>query len=263
MNEIKNYWDERAREQRGTLTATTNDVYLRQLEASVMTRELACEPSGSTILDVGCGDGQTTLALANALPQLAFHGIDFSPEMIVSAEASLAAQPQLQGRVSFSVGSVIELDQAVSGKYQAIVTNRCLINLTQREQQYAALRQIAAHLQDGGLYLATENFSGGQVALNRLRVQCGLPEISVRWHNLYFDEAECLAEAERLFHTVELVNFSSMYYLITRVVYSALCKLDEREPDYMHPINKIATELPQMGDFSPIKLIRARASQTR
>jgi len=211
------------------------------------------------VLDIGCGDGQTTIALANALPLLTFHGIDFSSEMIVSAQASLEVQSHLQGRVSFSAGNATRLDEAVNRKYPAIVTNRCLINLTETKQQYAALRQIAAHLQPGGLYIGTENFTGGQTVLNQIRVRFGLQEIPIRWHNLYFDESEFLADANKLFRAVELVNFSSMYYLITRVVYSALCKSEGTEPDYLHPINKIATELPPLGDFSPIKLIRAHA----
>jgi hypothetical protein len=83
-----------------------------------------------------------------------------------------------------------------------------------------------------------------------------LEEILVRWHNLCFDEAEFIEKAGKIFRDVELINFSSTYYLVTRVVYSALCK---NEPGYEHPIYEIAASLPTAGDFTPIKLVRARA----
>jgi len=167
---------------------------------------------------------------------------------------------QSDGRVSFSIGDVRQLGELVGSRvFPAIVGNRCLINIIAREQQYAALKQIAAHLLPGGLYLATENFNDGQAGLSKLRAEAGLPEIPVRWHNRYFDEAEFLAEAGKVFAQVELVNFSSTYYFVTRVVYSALCKLEGVAPDYQHPIHRVAVELPPFGDFSPIKLVRATA----
>jgi len=126
------------------------------------------------------------------------------------------------------------------------------------EEQYNAIAQIAEHLVPGGYYFGIENFLQGQKAFNRMRLAVGLPEIPVRWHNHFFDEEAFQAETGKLFDSVVIESFSSSYYLATRVIYSAGCHLMGVEPDYFHPIHRTAGKLPAFGDFSPIKLIRAR-----
>ena len=74
----------------------------------------------------------------------------------------------------------------------------------------------------------------------------------------FFDEEVFQAETGKLFDSVAIESFSSSYYLATRVIYSAGCHLIGVEPDYFHPIHQTAGKLPAFGDFSPIKLIRAR-----
>jgi ubiquinone/menaquinone biosynthesis C-methylase UbiE len=262
MADIKEYWDVRAKTAPAG-SRTTNDIFLRKLEASVIGAELGAGQfsAEAAVLDVGCGDGQTLLTLAVQFPALRFHGIDFSQEMISSARDALSTQPEsVRQRVSFALGDVRNLDAELGDrKFAAILSNRCLINLTSTNEQYGALRQIAGRLAPEGLYLGTENFIGGQNELNRLRNTMKLPEIAVRWHNLFFEEDEFMAKAPKIFQNVELIKFSSAYYYVTRVVYSSLCRLQGQQPDYEHPIHEVAMQLPPFGDFSPIKLIRARA----
>jgi SAM-dependent methyltransferase len=254
VDRIRQYWDERAATNADA--ATTNDLGLRRLESATLMAELARIEvgAGSRILDVGCGDGATTLSLAKRYPQAEVRGVDFSPQMIALARSRAGAS-----NVSFAEGDVRRLRDAVGGaRFDLIVTNRCLINLNTAEEQYAGLAEIAASLVPGGWFIGTENFTGGQETLNATRRSAGLGEIPVRWHNLFFDEGEFRERAGRLFDSVEVIAFSSTYYLVTRVVYSALCRNDGVEPDYAHPIHDIAAGLPAVGDFSPIKLIRAR-----
>jgi ubiquinone/menaquinone biosynthesis C-methylase UbiE len=260
MDEIKKYWNERATDAKGSPTATTNDVFLRQLEGSTLIARLrsCCLRRLSTILDVGCGDGRTTLELAGHFPDVRFVGVDFSPSMIETARSNLAAQPDLGARVSFLDGDARNLKGTVGNqKYDAAITNRCLINIPEQEGQFLALKEIADHLSDGGMFLGSENFIGGQLELNRLRRQMDLPEIPVRWHNFYLDENGFLDECKKLFSSARLENFTSSYYYTTRVIYSALCKIENSPVDYEHPIHRVAMQLPPIGDFSPIKLIVA------
>ncbi len=260
MDNIKSYWDERARLEKGSERVTTNDVYLRKLEAECVLAELRelTRKTPVKILDVGCGDGQTTLSLAQHFPKFEFSAMDFSAEMIALAVAELRSRESIQN-ARFFVGDVRNLDDAIGNeKFSAIITNRCLINLPNVGDQYHALKEISRHLVPSGVFLGTENFIGGNRNLNDIRKLMNLPEISVRWHNLYFEEDEFLATAGQTFSSVELVNFSSAYYYITRVVYSAYCQNIGHGPDYEHPIHEVAMRMPQMGDYSPIKLIRAR-----
>lgn len=254
------YWNERAVDAKGSPTATTNDVFLRQLEVLTLAARLRDHPlrNASTILDVGCGDGRTTLQLAAQFSDLNFVGIDFSSSMIESARSNLAGQPGLSPRTSFVNGDARDLKSAMGDQmYDAVITNRCLINILDREGQILALKEIADHLVNGGLFVGTENFVGGQHELNRVRSLMNLPEIPVRWHNLYLNEHDFLEECRTYFSTATLENFSSSYYYATRVIYSALCKEGNSPVDYEHPIHRVAMQLPPFGDFSPIKLIVA------
>ncbi|WP_024517808.1 class I SAM-dependent methyltransferase [Bradyrhizobium sp. Tv2a-2] len=260
MDKIREYWNERAVDAKGSPTATTNDVFLRQLEGVTLVARLRdhCLRSLCTILDVGCGDGMTTLELARHFPDARFLGIDFSPSMIEAARSNLAVQPDLGARVAFSSGDARDLKGAVGNqKYDAIITNRCLINIPEPEGQFLALKEIADHLSDAGLFLGSENFIGGQIELDRLRNLMNLPKIPIRWHNLYLDETSFLDECKKHFSSATLENFTSSYYYATRVIYSALCKIENSPVDYEHPIHRVAMQLPPFGDSSPIKLIVA------
>lgn len=253
---IKDYWETRAKENDNSPRATTNDVYLRRLEISTLVEtitELAL-PEDSTVLDVGCGDGYTTLHVAAQLPQLRFLGVDYSENMIHTAQQA-AAQPDLAARIEFKVGDATNLKAACADQTFAVVTtDRCLINLSSLENQAKAIAEIAEHTRPGGYYLAIENFVEGQDNMNAQRQAVGLPDIPIRWHNFFFKEAEFLAAAEPFFELVRFKDFSSSYYYATRVIYSAMCQMRGEQPDYEHEIHQLAIKLPWAGQYSPIRM---------
>ncbi len=255
---IKDYWNQRARQAAESPTATTDDVHLRELEIRTFSEAIQRLnlPDNSAVVDVGCGDGFSTLQIAGRLPKLKFTGVDYSEAMIATAQRRQADMAErLGGPVEFRVGDATALEGMFpAGSLDAALTDRCLINLTSPEAQYDAIRQIHSLLKPGGCYLAIENFTNGQEELNRTRAALGLKEIPVRWHNLFFREEEFLAKMRALYRQVEVVNFSSAYYYATRVIYSKYCQMRGEEPDYRHEIHQLAVQLPPMGAFSPIKL---------
>jgi ubiquinone/menaquinone biosynthesis C-methylase UbiE len=259
---IRQYWNNRARTtDPASKQATTYDVFLRECEIAKLKEKLeACSlPSGCTVVDLGCGDGYSTVSLAAALPEAGFIGVDWSEEMLNLARQRLATEPDVSGRVSFRQGDMRTLgDSLADESFEVFLTMRSLINLTTSQQQYATISQIGGHLKPGGYYFCIENFVGGQTNFNRVRVAMGLPEIPVRWHNHFFEEEEFLAQTAGLFDSVEFDSFLSSYYLATRVIYSAGCHLVGEEPDYFHPIHQTAGKLPPIGDFCPIKLVSMR-----
>jgi len=258
MESIKRYWDERAALSSGSLQATTNDIFLRELEITKLTEKLSTIglPQHAAVLDLGCGDGYSTLRLAAALPTVSFLGVDYSENMLAIAEERLRGQPQLASRVSFRLGDARQLI-AIPGlaTFDVILTVRCLINLPTAAEQFDTLRQVADRLNSRGFYFGIENFLQGHENMNRLRTAMALPEIPIRWHNCFLDEDKFLLEASKIFDAVSVENFSSSYYLATRVIYSAMCQLLGEQPDYTHPIHRVAGKLPMFGDFSPIKLV--------
>ncbi len=255
--QIRAYWEERAEQYLADPASTTDDVYLRELEISTIARVLrSLLGSGpAKVLDVGCGDGYATLNVARELPELSFTGVDYSPNMIRMAEERLAGMPYLKKRLVFKVGDVLDLGAACGENiFDAVVSDRCLINLASQEDQRRAIKEIARQVAPGGYYLAVENFVEGQQAMNQARAAVGLREIPVRWHNLYFSEEEFTLFAEPEFELLEFKDFSSAYYFATRVISTALCQCLGEEIDYRHPVHQLAVELPWTGNFSPIRM---------
>jgi len=252
---IRQYWDERAQAYQGTTASTTDDIHLRELEIKTMIETLkeAAPRSEATVLDVGCGDGYSTTQIALALPRLKFLGIDYSQTMIDIAAQRL--QLGVKGRVEFKVGDVTELRKACGHeKYDIVISDRCLINLESTESQYDAVAQIAKHTKPGGLFVPIENFVEGQEKLNSARRAVGVPEIPIRWHNLYFYESDFIKNVERFFANITFKDFASSYYFATRVVYSAMCQMRGERLDYDHQIHRLAVNLPWFDKFSPIRM---------
>lgn len=257
---IKEYWEERAEQYASSPAATTEDVYLRELEISTIVGTL--QESGilsGSVLDVGCGDGYSTLRVAEFMPNLSFLGVDYSENMIRLAHERLDSQPELKDRVRFIVGDVTDLGQTCGDSmFHVVVSDRCLINLESIESQSHAISQIAEHTEAGGYYIAIENFIEGHENMNSARRSVGLPEIPIRWHNLYFKGSEFVSIVQRFFEILEFKDFSSSYYFATRIIYSKMCQMRGENPDYKHEIHQLAPHLPWIGQFSPIRMVVLR-----
>lgn len=250
-DDIKRYWNERAAESRGAPNATTNDYYLRVIESRRLIEQIQSRASGiRTVADLGCGDGLTTLSVAKAFPTIAFTGRDYSANMIASANRH--RQDQGAQNVRF-----VESDLTTDGDpttFDLVYTTRCLINLPSEGLQRKALLRIAAMLAPGGIYLMVENFTDGQEEFNRLRAEFGLPEIKVREHNRFFDERWFLPFIADQFEVADKLNISSLYYLVSRVIYSKICAATGATPDYFDAHHELASQLPVCGNFGPVKL---------
>lgn len=252
---IRSYWDERARAETIHPRATTPDYWVRELEIHHLAAILETLEPPITVLDIGCGNGYSTIELLRRFPRNRYVGADFSSEMVAAAQEAARGLPnELREQIVFEELDVLHLSDKYREHYDLIVSDRCLINLPTRELQWRALQEIASALRLGGHYVAIENFVGGQERLNDLRSQFSLDPIEVRWHNLFFSENEFLKRCEKFFQLVRFSDISSTYYLVTRVIYSKLCQMEGRAPDYDHPIYSIASELPPLGDLGPIKL---------
>lgn len=269
-DKIKHYWDDRAKENPETVTATTNDVYLRELEfrtfvnaitALRASEEIGGDPAGAgemLALDIGCGDGHTTINMARHFPNTSFAGVDYSESMVANANRSLEREPATN--VTFSVADATRIAEAFpASSFDVILTDRCLINLDSAEKQYDSIRQISELLRPGGHYIGIENFVEGQERLTAARASMSLPEIPVRWHNLFFKEEEFESQVQKWFSQITFEDFSSSYYFATRVLYSAMCHERGEEPDYQHAIHRLAIDLPPTSkNFSPIRLFDLR-----
>ena len=82
----KEFWDNQAERYNMSPEATTNDFYMRQIEINCL-NEIINDVFRKikTIVDIGCGNGFSTLKLAEKYPDLIFNGYDYSKKMIENA----------------------------------------------------------------------------------------------------------------------------------------------------------------------------------
>jgi ubiquinone/menaquinone biosynthesis C-methylase UbiE len=250
-DKTKAFWDDQARAHGASDLATAPDHHYRTLEINSILRMIECIEKRETILDVGCGNGYSTVKIGKKFPEAMITGVDYSEPMI--SEANKAAIPN----VEYFHGDVLTLsrNKDLRGqKFDIVLSARCLINLATWEEQKAGILEMLKMLTPTGRLILVENTEAGLASLNLLRTQVGLHPIEVRWHNKYLPQAEFnrfLSESceNGLFAVDHVHNIGNMYYIASRVIYAKLCEDQGTEPDYNNPINAIAAELPSLGQY--------------
>src|SRR5437868_107044 len=160
--------------------STMEDDIVRQREVQLIQHFVAVLksrfPGVLKVADVGCGNGSTLAALAPQFSADAFLGFDFSPELLSIAAAR--ALPNCEFR-----NADVRALSANDSSFDAIYTERCLINLLDWHDQQRALLEIARVLKPGGFYLMIECFTDGLENNNRARAELELDAIPEAFHN--------------------------------------------------------------------------------
>lgn len=244
-DKILEHWNQRA-----TLAerAGSNDLIAKKLEIEAISGHIR---SGMVVAEFGCGNGTTALELLRR-HDIELHCFDFSPAMIESAR-KLAMDEGMGDRIHFEVGDVRDESRLLQ-KFDAIYSERMIINLPDWESQVRAIRYLVEQLKPGGQYLMCENSKNGLDNLNLLRTSVGLETISPPWHNVYLVDdlvAKLDVTGGRL---VDVECFSATYYFLSRVVNAWLAAREGKQPSYDAPVNQLALSLPPFGNCSQGKL---------
>ncbi|MBT5399196.1 class I SAM-dependent methyltransferase [bacterium] len=247
---IRRFWNDQGDKFLDSIEATTPDPLAKELELEAL--EAVLDRSKRT-LEAGCGNGYNLFSLSTHIKE-DLVGFDYSNSMIEVANKTLLNKPKLSSRISFYNASILD-DISSLGSFPQIFTDRCLINLTSINQQIDALNNLSNMLDFGGNLVLIESTKQGQSALNSLREYAGLPKIPSRWHNLFIDEEEFFRNIPDSLMHVKTENFSSLYFVISRV-FNAKLAPQGKEPDYMSEINKLAKSIPTFGANSPLKLFQ-------
>lgn len=246
MTEAKlDFWNNRAGLKE---IAGTNDFPLKGLELNMV---LAKVPARATVLDVGCGNGETLMRLAREKGCTGV-GVDFSEKMVGLALAT-SKREGLAAQVSFQVGALPILPQSL-GQFDYAITERCLINLDSEEAQRRAFLNIMSHVIPNGLYLMIESAIQGLERTNELRQLLELERMEPPWHNVFLDESSVEKWGTDRFVLEEVVPFTSTYHFLSRVVYARLAADKNEELKYDSDINMLACRLPPIGNFGPVRL---------
>lgn len=251
--EIIEFWDAQAKQHKGSLRATIPDSFLKSLEIKNIIKFLSV---GDCVADLGCGNGYSSFEYIKNV-DIKIEALDASTEMInIANDIRGSLDKNLQQKITFAIGDVIKTPYTDSF-FDKVITDRCLINLTSRDDQAAAIKEIYRILKPNGLYLMCEDTEQGLNSLNEVRISVGLDPIKVRWHNLYIDERHLFKTISGYFKLVNVYKFSSFYYLASRVINAKLAQVNNEEPDYNSEINRVAhliSDSIDCGDYGPLKL---------
>jgi ubiquinone/menaquinone biosynthesis C-methylase UbiE len=246
--DILRHWSSQAKRHGMDAAASWSDIHAVELELREMRRRIA---DGQKVLDVGCANGFTTLRLA-ATRRIEILGVDFAPEMIEQARLALEGlDDDVAARVSFALGDATALDLP-SDSYDVLLVKRVLINLGSWERQLTALNECIRVLRPGGRLLLSEATIQNWEALNRFRGEWGLEPIPMPSFNLYLDREQVVNVLAERGLVVEESDFSSSYYVGTRVLKPLLREVLGRGPEAARPdteINRWFSRLPAAGDY--------------
>jgi ubiquinone/menaquinone biosynthesis C-methylase UbiE len=252
-DEVRDYWRNQAVTFASDHRASWTDVHAMNLEIAEISKRL-CD--GMSVIDIGCANGFSTLRYAKRF-NITIKGVDYIPEMIAAAKEQLLAQSaRLKGKASFKVGDIKALDES-TGKYDTAVITRVIINLPDREKQIAAIRESSRVIRSGGRLLLSEATREGLQQLNTFRSEWGLEPIPEPPFNNYVDEQLIRTAAPDLLELEEISNFSSTYFVGTRVLKPLLANMTGNVVDTAHADmhwNRFFSLLPAAGDYGTQKL---------
>lgn len=254
-NKILEYWENQAKEYGNSSLATSPDTFAFNMETDIIKQYIM---DNENVLDIGCGNGIRAIEILKQI-RCKYEGIDFSVKMIDEANNNInnckhssILSSIKENRIAFRHGNILDKHFQYVSVFDKIISDRCLINLSSFEEQKNAINNIHSFLKPNGTYIMIENTIDGLENLNYVRASFKLDAISVRWHNCYFREEELLNFLDRLFIIDEINNFASTYYLISRTI-NAIVELDHQKGNYNSKINELASKLPSLGNYSPVK----------
>jgi ubiquinone/menaquinone biosynthesis C-methylase UbiE len=235
------------------LYATSRDYNARELEILALKRALA---GPGRVLDLGCGNGYTLLALGSDLEGFELTGIDFSPNLIDGAHRLCEARrDELKSVPHFIEGDAIaHLAATADSSLDYVITERFIQNMPSRDVQLQVLGEINRVLSPGGRLLMCEGSATSFEALNGMRAALGLSVIPATSAEnvsaIRFDDAEIerYAVNELGFELVEKKGFST-FFLIARVLHPLL--VAPASPRFDAPINDFARQIQEHAPMDP------------
>lgn len=187
-----------------------------QLLLRYLTRYTPTTPQPVRYLDVGCGSGELSAAVAALIPQSTVLGIDLAPGMIEVARERF----QATSRISFQVQDILQLGQETA--FDVLLSNVALQWFKPLEQ---AVTQMYELLAPQGLFVYSVVLRGSLGELVEVRKHLDLPVLP----------AEALPSATTLFSAIAAAGFNP--------ICAQLCTLKRVYPD----VDSLLHHLKQSG----------------
>lgn len=254
LEQICDYWRQQAIKFNDSPKASWSDQMVIEMEIREIIRYLN---NGEKVLDIGCANGYSTMQFASQ-KKISIKGIDYIQEMITVARKRLSPlKSKLLGKAEFNVGDITALKER-NNSYDKVIVIRVLINLGEWKNQLKGLLECARVLKKGGVLLLSEATLQGWDRLNKIRREWCLEDIPIPPFNNYLDQHKVIKSAASAgLEFKEILNFSSTYYIGTRLLKPLLVKalrgnINVADPDMEW--NRWFAQLPSGGDYGTQKL---------
>jgi SAM-dependent methyltransferase len=167
-------------------------------------------PEFSKILDAGCGEGEGTLEYSK-INGTNICAVDFSDSRLTKAKRNLRDVNNVTlKKVDFLSNYTLDTD------FDIVISQRFIINLMSWNLQKKVIKDLMNHLKTGGYLLMLEGYKEGVDELNKLRKVFKLPEIPIKWHNLFLEDKYLIKYLKSEgFKIIEEVGFGE-YFFLTR-----------------------------------------------
>jgi SAM-dependent methyltransferase len=143
-----------ARESQGDMNRPWYEQKLAAAMAAVPDLHARLSRPGARVLDVGCGHGWSTIALAQAYPEAVLEGVDVDAPSMEAARTNAAAAG-LDGRVTFRTADAAGLAGGPTGAtYDVAFAFECVHDMAQPVSVLTAIRAVLAP--DGVLVVMDE-----------------------------------------------------------------------------------------------------------
>ncbi len=253
LDQIRSFWADQVKQHGLSPEASWSDINMIEMEIKEVAKLLE---DGDKVLDVGCANGFSTIELARQ-KKVSIRGLDYIPGMIEQAKIRLSqCDSDLKTRVQFDEGDITQLKEPLAA-YDKIVVVRVLINLRTWELQQHAIDQCIRVLKPGGLLIFSEATLQGWESMNRFRKEWLLTEIPIPPFNEYLDQTKVIESLSSKLELIEVNNFSSTYFVATRILKPLLSQLLSSNIDVAKPEmewNRWFSQVPAYGDYGTQKL---------
>lgn len=205
-----------------------------------------------TIFEAGCGNGHLLSCLSQNFPSAKLYGLEFTPELCQIAQERNLPSTILKNGDLCQENFFDEMKSC-----DIAITERVIINILERPDQYIAVENIASKLKKGGLYIMVESFRMPLVRLNMAREEMSLPPIAVPVYNRYLSDTFVDKAIEKYgFKRLEgqrPAQYLSTHFYLTRVLNDVIRKQTNGRA-LNHFIFFLEEALPKgVGSYSPIE----------
>ena len=237
LNDVQEYWRDHGRRELGHVgdSPKKRDEFLQRLIEDEIIKWLR---PGMSLLDIGCGDGTSTLRFAEITGSAV--GIDYAKERVEKAINN--AKEKNSRKVKFVEGDVLDLVdiEKSHGNFDIIVMIRCLINLPSCDMQEKAIDNVTNILKNNGLFLISEGWQEGFDSVSSYRQSMGLEQLRLVEHNLYIKKTFLENKIRDRYSILDYKNFG-FYLFMSRVFQPALVL--PGQPAHDHRVNETAYDL--------------------